>query len=107
MWPRIDIDDQISEANRVHDLLRKMSQTAKSLNKNQTKAKQRLIKKAARLNPADLERIAVLKRIFSDSAEETVTSLAVCPSTQPHNTACPKGALDMHAPGYDERCSWR
>ena len=62
--PRIDIDDQISEANRVHDLLRKMSQAAKSLKKTQTMAKQRLIKKAARLNPADLERIAVLKQSF-------------------------------------------
>ena len=94
--PRVDIDDQISEANRVHDLLRKMSQAAKSLKKTQTKAKQRLIKKAARLNPADLERIAVLKRIFSDSAEETASASAVCSSSQPSTTGCSKGALDMH-----------
>ena len=37
--PRIDIDDQIAEANRVHDLLRKMSQAAKSLKKKANKSK--------------------------------------------------------------------
>ena len=94
--PRIDIDDQISEANRVHDLLRKMSQAAKSLKKAQTKAKQRLLKKAARLNPADLERIAVLKRIFSESAEETSSASSACSIPSLPSTGCSKGALDMH-----------
>jgi len=94
--PRIDIDDQITEANRVHDLLRKMSQAAKSLKKSQTKAKQRLIKKAARLNPADLERIAVLKRIFSDSVDDAALSATFCQSIQPCAPTRAKGALDMH-----------
>ena len=86
--PRIDIDDQISEANRVHVLLRKMSQAAKSLKKTQTKAKQCLIKKAARLNLVDLECIAVLKRILSDSAEEKSSASALCSSPQPSTTGC-------------------
>jgi hypothetical protein len=73
-----------------------MSQAAKSLKQTQKKAKQRLIKKAARLNPADLERIAVLKRIFSDPAEETALACSVSASTQPSSPACSKGALDMH-----------
>jgi len=94
--PRIDIDDQNSEANRVHDLLRKMSQAAKSLKKSQKKAKQHLIKKAARLNPADLERIAVLKRIFGDPADETAVACSISSGTQPSSIACSKGALDMH-----------
>ena len=93
---RIDIDDQISEANRVHDLLRKMSQAAKSLKRTQTKAKQRLLKKAARLNPADLERIAVLKRIFADPVEETATASSAGTIPSSPSTGCSKGALDMH-----------
>ena len=94
--PRIDIDDQITEANRVHDLLRKMSQAAKSLKKSQTKAKQRLIKKAARLNPADLERIAVLKRIFSDPVDDSQLSATFVQSLQQSAPTRAKGALDMH-----------
>jgi hypothetical protein len=94
--PRIDIDDQITEANRVHDLLRKMSQAAKSLKKSQTKAKQRLIKKAARLNPADLERIAVLKRIFSDSVDDASLSATFVQSLQQSAPTRARGALDMH-----------
>ena len=36
--PRLDIDDQIAEANRVHDMLKKMSSAAKQIKKSQTKA---------------------------------------------------------------------
>jgi len=94
--PRIDIDDQIFEANRVHDLLSKMSQAAKSLKKSQKKAKQPLIKKAARLNPAALERIAVLKRIFGDSPEDSALACSISTSSQPSSFTGSKGALDMH-----------
>ena len=95
--PRIDIDDQISEANRVHDLLKKMSQAAKSLKKNQTKAKQRLIKKATRLSPQDLERIAVLKRIFGDSTDEQVpVSSGSSSASSSAGSSGQKGVTDMH-----------
>ena len=85
--PRIDIDDQIAEANRVHDLLKKMSQAA---------TKQRLIKKAARLNPADLERIAVLKRIFSEPADEQASTFSASSSSSSGSSSGHQGALDMH-----------
>ena len=95
--PRIDIDDQIREANRVSDLLKKMGQAAKTLKKSQTKAKQRLIKKASRLKPEDLERIAVLKRVFAESEEtagdDAGSSSGRSCSTTPSPT---KGIADMH-----------
>ena len=97
--PRIDIDDQIREANRVQDLLKKMGQAAKTLKKSQTKAKQRLIKKASRLSPQDLERIAVLKRVFdggesetSDQASSVPDSPLVAPASAPA-----KGVSDLHS----------
>ena len=79
--PRLDIDDQIQEANRVHDMLKKMSCAAKQLKKSQTKAKQRLIKKASRLNPEDLERIAVLKRVFHGGQEGDAASSSAASSS--------------------------
>ena len=84
--PRIDIDDQIREANRVSDLLKKMGQAAKTLKKSQTKAKQRLVKKAARLSAQDLERIAVLKRAFGDMElplDDAASSCSSFPATSP------------------------
>ena len=85
--PRIDIDDQILEANRVSELLKRMGQAAKNLKKAQTKAKQRLVKKAARLSPQDLERIAVLKRAFGETddpeASDVGSSSSSLPSTSP------------------------
>jgi hypothetical protein len=62
MRPRIDIDNQISEANRVSAVLRRVAQAAKSTAKNGTRAKQRLVRKAGKVSSEDLERIAVLKR---------------------------------------------
>ena len=95
--PRIDIDDQIREANRVSDLLKKMGQAAKTLKKTQTKAKQRLIKKAARLSPQDLERIAVLKRVFGEEvdpgSDEAASSSSSFPVTSPPPV---KGISAMH-----------
>ena len=99
--PRLDIDDQISEANRVHDMLKKMSSAAKQIKKSQTKAKQRLIKKASRLNPEDLERIAVLKRVFGDtqsdgksSASSSATSASSLAATPPNPS---KGIRRLHS----------
>ncbi len=60
--PRIDIDNQIKEANRLSEVLRKVAQAAKTTAKNGTRAKQRLVRKAGKLSSEDLERIAVLKR---------------------------------------------
>jgi hypothetical protein len=71
--PRIDIDDQISEANRLSEVLRKVAQAAKTTAKNGTRAKQRLVRKAGKLSSEDLERIAVLKRcgLFTGANMET------------------------------------
>jgi hypothetical protein len=73
--PRIDIDNQITEANRLSEVLRKVAQAAKTTAKNGTRAKQRLVRKAGKLSSQDLERIAVLKRcgLFTGAMPETET----------------------------------
>ena len=99
--PRLDIDDQIMEANRVHDMLKKMSSAAKQIKKSQTKAKQRLIKKASRLNPEDLERIAVLKRVFNDvEGDSTTTGSSSAASSSSTSAPAPnpiKGIRRLHS----------
>lgn len=60
--PRIDIDDQIEEANRLATVMKKLSHAAKMAERNGQRVKQRLVRKAGKLSPEDLERIAVLKR---------------------------------------------
>jgi len=60
--PKIDIDDEIQEANRLAEVTRKMMQAAKSAQRNSRRSKQRLVRKAGKLSAADLERIATLKR---------------------------------------------
>ncbi len=60
--PRIDIDEQIEEANRLAALLKKVQQSAKNIKKYGQRTKKRLLAKAGRLSGDDLERIAVIKR---------------------------------------------
>jgi hypothetical protein len=73
--PRIDIDNQITEANRLSEVLRKVAQAAKTTAKNGTRAKQRLVRKAGKLSSEDLERIAVLKRcgLFTGAIRQSET----------------------------------
>ena len=69
--PKIDLDDEIRRANELAVASRKMLVAAKNTQRNTKKAKQRLIKKAGKLSPEDLERIAVLKRcgLFVDEGD--------------------------------------
>ena len=60
--PKIDIDDEISEANRLAEVTKRMLSAAKAAQRNSRRTKQRLVRKAGKLSAADLERIAVLKR---------------------------------------------
>jgi hypothetical protein len=60
--PRIDIDEQIEEANRLAALLKKVQQSAKNIKKSGQRTKKRLLAKAGRLSGEDLERISVIKR---------------------------------------------
>ena len=60
--PKIDLDEEIRRANDLAAMSRKMLTAAKNVSRNNRKAKQRLIKKAGKLSPEDLERIAVLER---------------------------------------------
>jgi hypothetical protein len=60
--PRIDIDEQIEEANRLATLLKKVQQSAKNIKKSGQRTKKRLLAKAGRLSGEDLERISVIKR---------------------------------------------
>jgi hypothetical protein len=69
--PRIDIDADIEEANRLADLFKRMTHASKAAAKNALKSKQRLMRKANKLSPEDLLRLAVLKRCgFGDPGEE-------------------------------------
>ena len=76
--PKIDLDEEIRRANDVAAMSRKMLQAAKNVSRNNRKAKQRLIKKAGKLSPEDLERIAVLKRcgLYEEDGEEEQTDNA-------------------------------
>ncbi len=72
--PRIDIDEQIEEANRLAALLKKVQQSAKNIKKSGQRTKKRLLAKAGRLSGNDLERISVIKRcglIVDPNAAET------------------------------------
>jgi hypothetical protein len=70
--PRIDIDNEIQEANRLADLFRKMQAASKVAARNATRSKQRLIRKANRLSEQDLMLLAVLKRcgLFNPEDED-------------------------------------
>ena len=68
---RIDIDDEIEEANKISDMLKKVQKKAKSMQRSSKKAKQRLVVKAGKLRAEDLERIAVLKRCGLFVSEDT------------------------------------
>ena len=76
--PKIDLDDEIRRANDLANMSRKMLSAAKNVSRNNRKAKQRLIKKAGKLSPEDLERIAVLKRcgLYEEDGEEEETDNA-------------------------------
>ena len=76
--PKIDLDDEIRRANDLAAMSRKMLTAAKNVSRNNRKAKQRLIKKAGKLSPEDLERIAVLKRcgMYDEDGEEKETDNA-------------------------------
>ena len=60
--PKIDIDDEIEQANRMAEVTKKMMLAARAAQRNSRRAKQRLVRRAGKLSPADLERLAVLKR---------------------------------------------
>ena len=74
--PKIDLDDEIRRANDLAAMSRKMLSAAKNVSRNTKKAKQRLIKKAGKLSPEDLERIAVLKRcgLFEEGVDNDVVN---------------------------------
>ena len=88
--PRIDLDEQITQANKLAEVSKKMLSAAKTAQRNQKKQKQRLIRKAGKLSAEDLERIAVLKRcgLYADDQEEgsesgIVRNTAVDPDEAP------------------------
>jgi hypothetical protein len=76
MRARIDIDDEIEEANKISDMLRKVSKRAKTMQRSSKKAKRRLVVKASKLRAEDLERIAVLKRCGLFVSDETTVQEA-------------------------------
>ena len=82
--PKIDIDDEIQEANRLAEVTKKMMQAAKAAQRNSRRTKQRLVRKAGKLSAADLERIATLKRcglFAADPAEATSSSSSAAASS--------------------------
>ena len=88
--PKIDIDDEIDEANRLAEVTKKMMQAAKAAQRNSRRTKQRLVRKAGKLSPADLERIATLKRcglFVADPAEPSSSSSSAAASHSSSSTA--------------------
>lgn len=59
---KIDLDDRIAEATRDMKHAQKALHAARAQARNERRKKQRLVKKAAALTTADLERIAQLKK---------------------------------------------
>ena len=88
--PRIDIDDQIAEANRLSSVMNKLSHTAKMAEKNGQRVKQRLMKKAGKLSAQDLERIAVLKRCGLLEREGPAADIAAPEEADGHPETPPK-----------------
>jgi hypothetical protein len=84
--PKIDLDEEIRRANDLAAMSRKMLSVAKQTSKNNRKAKQRLIKKAGKLSPEDLERIAVLKRcgLFQEEDQEAEDAADDADQTETH-----------------------
>jgi hypothetical protein len=97
--PRIDIDNQITEANRLSAVLRRVAQAAKTTAKNGTRIKRRLVLKAGKLSSEDLERIAVLKRCglfnggIQDAAQHAESTVATSASAETPDKDC----LYVHA----------
>ena len=60
--PKIDIDAKITDLSVDIAKAQKLLKETKTLQRNERRKKQRLIKKAAGLSSNDLERIAVIKR---------------------------------------------
>ena len=60
--PKIDIDAKITDLSKDIVAAQKLLKETKTLQRNERRKKQRLIKKAAGLSSTDLERIAVIKR---------------------------------------------
>ena len=60
--PKLDLDKEIQEANMLATMSRKLMKAARSIERNNKKSRSRLIRKAGKLSPEDLERLAVLKR---------------------------------------------
>ena len=88
--PKIDIDDEIDEANRLAEVTKKMMHAAKSAQRNSRRVKQRLVRKAGKLSASDLERIATLKRcglFVPDPTEESTSSTTSAPSSSSSSTA--------------------
>ena len=60
--PKIDIDAKIGDLSRDIVAAQKLLKETKTLQRNERRKKQRLVKKASGLSSTDLERIAVIKR---------------------------------------------
>ena len=88
--PKIDIDDEIDEANRLAEVTKKMMQAAKAAQRNSRRTKQRLVRKAGKLSAADLERIATLKRcglFVADPTEPSTSSTSSAASSSSGSSA--------------------
>ena len=79
--PKIDIDQEVEEANRLADLFKRMQHASKVAARTAIKSKQRLMKKANKLSEMDLMRLAVLKRCgFMEQAETGSVDAGTSPS---------------------------
>ena len=69
--PRIDIDDQIQEANRLRLLMKKLAHAAQMVSRNGQRVKARLINKAAKLSVQELAKSRNFEMMWFDGRRRT------------------------------------
>ena len=69
---KIDLDEEIAEANKLAEASRKNLMSAENVEKKSPRQKHKLVRKAGKLSAEDLERIAVLKRcgLYAEKPDE-------------------------------------
>lgn len=105
--PLIDIDEQISEANHLAHMLKKVQTCARTCKKNGQRSKKRLMAKAARLSEHDLERIATIKKLGMFAVPVDATAAPPAPKVSKlkepkHSAAAVRGAIAIQLQRFFE-----
>ena len=100
---KIDLDEEIAEANKLAEASRKNLMSAKNVEKKSPRQKHKLVRKAGKLSAEDLERIAVLKRCglyaeMPDNYEQEHHGTDSCNETGASSSSCANPSLKKSSP---------